>query len=148
MTHLRFNNRNCMPARSEYPASQNLMNWFWNDFENGLSSRTVPSANIVETKQDFRIEITAPGFSKKDFKIKLEDQVLKISGELETKSDETDESYIRHEFSTSSFTRSFRLTNWVNSDSIVARYENGILLVTIPKTEEAKSKPVKEIDID
>jgi HSP20 family protein len=148
MTHVRFNHGNCMPTRSEQPVSHDLMNWFWNDFENGFKDLSVPQANIVETKQDFRIELSVPGFSKNDFKIKLEGQILNISVEKESSVENQDESYVRHEFTRAAFSRSFRLSSWVDSNSIVAKYENGILLVTIPKTEEAKVKPTKEIVVD
>jgi len=147
MTHLRFNQGDCMPARSEYPASHDRLKWFWNDFENGNRNSRVPSANIVETKHDFRIEMAAPGFSKSDFKIKLEDQILNISGEIEGTTENKDENFLRNEFHRTAFSRSFRLSNWVDSANISANYENGILLVTIPKTEEAKSKPAREIEI-
>ncbi len=148
MTMVRFNSRNCSPARSEYPTSQNLMNRFWNDFENGHRERQVPSANIVETSEGFRIELSAPGFSKEDFKIKLEDQILTISGEKSAAGESNEERYLRKEFSNAAFSRSFRLSNWVDSSSITAKVENGILLVTIPKVEEAKAKPATEIVID
>ena len=137
-----------MPARSHYPASHQMMNWFWNDFENGNKDRSVPLANIVETKEGFRIELTVPGFSKSDFKIKLEDQVLQISGDREDTGINQEESYIRHEFSLTAFKRSFHLSYLVESGSIMAKYENGILSVTIPKTEQAKSKPAREIAVD
>lgn len=137
-----------MPSRSEYPASHNLMNWFWNDIENGYRSRSFTPANIVETKVDFRIELSVPGFSKNDFKIKLEGPVLNISADLQAQQENGDENFVRKEFSRNSFSRSFRLSNWVDSASIAAKYENGILLVTIPKVEEAKAKPATEINID
>jgi HSP20 family protein len=148
MTHVRFNHRNCMPARTEYTGSQNLMNWFFDDFEKGYGHSSVPLSNIVETKENFRIEIFVPGFSKDDFKVKLDGQILNISGGREADKENSDERYVRHEFSATSFDRSFRLSNWVDSASITAKYENGILLVTIPKNEDLKSKPAKEIEID
>jgi len=148
MTHVRFNHRNCMPARSEYPASHNTMNWFWNDFANGYNERTVPLANIAETANDFRIELEVPGFSKSEFKLNLEEQVLSISGESSALPRNEEENYVRHEFSRTAFSRNFRLSNRVDSGSIHAKYENGILLVTIPKLEETKAKPAREIGID
>ena len=148
MTQVRFNHRNCMPFRSENPASPNLMNYFWNNFENGYQDRSVPVANIIETKEDFRIELSVPGFSKNDFRIKLEGQILNISSDSEDTVTKQEESYVRHEFSRAAFSRSFRISNRVDSAAIVAKYENGILLVTIPKLEEAKSMSAKEISID
>lgn len=145
MTHVRFNHGNCMPDRS-YQASDALMKWFWNDIENNRD-RSIPLANIVETKEDFRIELIVPGFSKNEFAIKLEGQILNISGNHVESNENADENYIRREFSKKGFTRSFRLSSWVDSGSIAAKFENGILLVTIPKVEEAKSKPAKDIEI-
>jgi HSP20 family protein len=147
MTHVRFNNRNCMPARPEYQTSQNLMNWFWNDFENGSARRSVPLSNIVETKDDFRIELLAPGYTKSEFKIKLDGPILNISAENVEGDENKDENFVRHEFSRNAFSRSFRLSSWVDSASITAKYENGILFVTIPKVEEAKAKSAQEIEI-
>jgi len=147
MTQVRFNNRHCMPAHTDYGRNQNLMNLFFNDFGETGRERFVPSANIVETADNFRIELSAPGFSRNDFKVKLENQILEISGEIETGKENQEEKYVRHEFSRSSFSRRFRLSNWVDSGSIAAKYENGILMVTIPKVEEAKSKPAMEIEI-
>lgn len=137
-----------MPARIEYPGSQNLMNWFFDDFDKGFGHSSLPLSNIVETKEDYRIEISVPGYSKNDFKVKLDGQILNISGGNEDYKETSDERYVRHEFSVTSFNRSFRLSNWIDSASITAKYENGILSVTIPKNEELKSKSVKEIEID
>jgi HSP20 family protein len=147
MTHFRLANRNCMPARAQYPASNVLMNWFWNEHENELKERSVPRSNIVETRDDYRIELLAPGFSKSDFRIKVENQILTVSVESESAPDSADERYVRHEFSRKPFSRSFRLTNWVDSSNIAAKFENGILSVHIPKVEEAKAKPAMEIEI-
>lgn len=147
MTHVRFNNRNCMPAQSRYAATPELINWFFGETENGSRERSSVRANIVETSDDFRIELAVPGFSKSDFKINLEGRILAISGGTEDSPENKEESYIRREFSRSAFNRSFRLSSWVDSGSIEAKYENGILMVTIPKTEEAKDKPAKEIVI-
>ena len=147
MTTVRFNNRNCVPARSMYPAPAHLTNWFWNDLDPENRERSVPPANIVETKDDYRIELQAPGFSKADFSIKLENQILNISAEGSEAGEESEFTFVRHEFSRKAFTRSFRLSHRVDSSNISAKFENGILLVTIPKAEEEKSKPAQEIDI-
>jgi HSP20 family protein len=148
MTLVRFNHRNCMPAQPDYRNSNDLMRWFWNDYEPGFINRPVPLANILETGQDFRIELSVPGFSKNDIRINLEGQILKVSGEAQNTPDNQDERYIRREFSRQAFSRSFRLSNWVDASGINAKYENGTLLLTIPKTEDAKLKASKEIVIE
>jgi HSP20 family protein len=124
------------------------MNRFWNDLENSFAGSTVPAANIVETSIDFRIELSVPGFSKSDFILKVENQILRISGEPASTGEKTEDSYVRQEFSRKSFSRSFRLSVQVDSNNIRARYENGILEVVIPKAEEAKAKPARDIQVD
>ncbi len=136
-----------MPVRSNFQASNDLMNWIWNDLGNEYSDRNVPSANIVEAKEEYRIELAIPGYAKNEIKIKLEGQILNISGEVVENDEDQNERLVRHEFTKKAFSRSFRLSNWVDSASIAAKFENGILLVTIPKVEEAKAKPAKDIEI-
>jgi len=145
MTLARINS-NWMPMRQGYRDLSDLMNMFWNDFD-GYSNSRFPASNIIEDDNGFRIEMSAPGFDKKDFRIKVENQYLTISNEIEEKKEEKNERYARQEFCRQSFSRSFRLSEWVDAQNIKARYENGILTVEIPKKEEAKPKPAREIQI-
>jgi len=115
------------------------------EFQTGIN---MPSVNIVEGKDDFRIEVAAPGLDKNDFKINLENNVLTISSEKEEKSEKKEERYMRREFSYASFHRSFSLPGTVNAEKISANHSNGVLSITIPKREEAKVKPAKQIDIN
>lgn len=116
------------------------------DTQTGIS---MPSVNIVEGKEDFRIEVAAPGLEKDDFKIDLENNVLTISSEREESSEqqENDNRYMRREFCYSSFRRAFSLPNTVDADKIEANHKNGVLSIAIPKREEAKVKPAKQIAI-
>jgi HSP20 family protein len=107
----------------------------------------VPAVNIAESKDDYRIDVAAPGLNKEDFKIALENSVLTISSEKEEKHEEKDEKVMRREFSYSSFSRSFTLPQTVNSEKIKATHKDGILQVVIPKREESKEKPSREIKI-
>ncbi|HBX50015.1 MAG: heat-shock protein Hsp20 [Bacteroidetes bacterium RIFOXYA12_FULL_35_11] len=111
-------------------------------------STTVPAVNILETKDEFKIEVAAPGLEKADFKIDLHNQVLTISSEKELKNEQTEERYMRREFSYTSFKRSFTLPQSANSDKVQANHKDGILTVVIPKREEAKEKPARRIDIE
>jgi len=120
------------------------------DFNGGLSSSLIskiPSANIAESNEDFKIEIAAPGFEKKDFKVHVDNNVLTISSEKEEETKEEEENYRRREFSYSSFERSFQLPENSIPDKIEAKYENGILQLTLPKKEVVVSKPKKEIKV-
>lgn len=111
---------------------------------------TLPAVNVMETNDDFRIEVAAPGMKRSDFKVELDNNVLTISSQREDSSQEKDESgnYARREFSYQSFQRSFSLPeNKVLGEKISARYVDGILHVTVPKSEDAKVKPAKQIAV-
>ncbi|GBL35639.1 spore protein SP21 [Filimonas sp.] len=91
----------------------------------------------------------APGLSKSDFKIALEDNLLTVSYEKSEEKTEDTEKFIRKEFSIKSFKRSFTLNESLKSDEISATYENGLLTVHVPKAEETeKEAKVKTININ
>ena len=110
-------------------------------------STTVPAANIIEADDHFNIELAAPGKKKSDFTIELDEGVLTISSETETKSTEKDGSFTRKEFGYSSFKRSFNIPETVSADKISASYKEGILTVSLPKKAEALPQPKKLISI-
>jgi HSP20 family protein len=115
-----------------------------------VSGASLPGVNVMETNDDFRIEVAAPGMKRSDFKVELDNNVLTISSQREDKNEEKDENgnYTRREFSYQSFQRSFSLPeSKVAGDKIAARYVDGILHVTVPKSEEAKVKPAKQIPV-
>ena len=106
----------------------------------------LPAINIKESDNDFFIELTAPGYDKKDFEIEFENGKLKISVKKEEKED--NEKYRAKEFSYSSFERSFNVDEKsINSSKISADYNNGLLLVSLPKRDEIKPKPSRLISI-
>lgn len=116
----------------------------WFDSETGISE---PSVNIVESKTEFRIEVAAPGLEKDDFRITLQNNVLTISSEKETSKEEKDEKFMRREFSYAQFRRSFSLPDTADSANIAANHKNGVLYIAIPKKDEAKEKPAREITV-
>lgn len=100
-----------------------------------------PRVNIVENNDEFRVEMQAPGFDKKDLKVEMVDDVLTIRGEhTEESGQNEDVRWTRREFSRSSFERSFTLPKQVQADAIKAEYVNGVLQLMIPKSEEARPK--------
>lgn len=121
---------------------------FFNDFFDQTNT-TLPSVNIKEGNDGFVVEVAAPGLEKEDFKISIDRGVLNISSEksLENES-KNEERFTRREFSYQSFCRSFSLPDSADSDKIGAKYEKGILYVSIPKKEEAKPKPARTIEIE
>jgi len=108
---------------------------------------TLPAVNIHESKNEYLVEVAAPGMNKEDFKIELENNFLVISSEKEEKKEEEGKEYTRKEFSYQSFKRSFSLPKTIEDSKIQARYKDGVLKITLPKKEEAKEKPKKLISI-
>jgi len=110
---------------------------------------TLPAVNVRETNDDFLLEVAAPGMKREDFKVELDNNILIISSNREENQESVNnESYTRKEFSYQYFQRSFSLPeNKVEGDKISARYVDGILHITVPKKEEAKVKPIKQISI-
>lgn len=123
------------------------------DYENGTVNApgtNVPAVNVKETEDGFDVEVAAPGFNKKDFQIEVNNNLMTISSTKEVSNEEKGENgrYTRKEFSYTSFKRSFTLPeNVVNTEKIEARYDNGILRVSVPKREEAKPRPIRQIAI-
>jgi HSP20 family protein len=107
----------------------------------------VPAVNISETPEAYKIDIAAPGISKKDIRIEIDNGILSISGERKEERKEENKRFTRREFSYGSFKRSFTLPDAVDPEKIKADFENGVLLLSLPKREEAKQKPIKEIKI-
>lgn len=131
-----------------------LMNEFFNDdwFDGffGLApiKNSMPTVNIIEEKDQFRLEVAAPGLDKEDFKIDLHNDILTLSAEKKQENEDKNKKYLRREFSYCSFKRSFTLPDYVDADKIEAKHKNGILTITIPKKEEAKEKEPRVIKID
>jgi HSP20 family protein len=113
-------------------------------FTGGISS---PPANIHETNKEFQLDLSVPGMKRDDFKVDVEDGVLTISSEKEEEKEDKDKNYRRREFSYSSFSRTFTLPENVDENNINAKYDNGMLHVTIPKKEVSMSKPKKQITV-
>lgn len=139
-----FSRRGSVPNIVDEFFGRDMLSNFFDDFQTGIS---VPAVNIIEGKDDFRIEVAAPGLDKNDFSIDVKNNVLFISCEKETKEEKKEEKIMRREFSYGSFTRSFSLPNTVDPEKIAARHKDGVLSIHIPKREEAKEKPPKKINI-
>lgn len=119
----------------------------WMGGVQNANSVSVPPVNIRETDNAFEVELSAPGKSKNDFNIELDNDMLTISSEYSNENTTGEGTFTRREFSYSSFRRSFTLPETVKEDDISASYENGILKISLPKKEEALPKPKKQIDI-
>jgi HSP20 family protein len=124
-----------------------LMDW-GNDNFSGMNS-TLPAVNVWENENEFQIEVAAPGMKRDDFKVQYDNGRLIISSERkEERKEMKDQNYTRQEFSYQSFQRAFTVPETiVEGDKIEAKYNDGILHIVLPKKEELKPKPAKEIAI-
>ena len=109
------------------------------------AAHTLPKVNIIEDHNGYKIELAVPGFEKKDFNIEIDDDVLSIS--LDKEIDTKTTTYNKREFNFGSFKRAFNLPESANSTKISAQYRSGILIIEIPKKEEAKPVPSRMIKV-
>jgi HSP20 family protein len=124
--------------------NRDLPSVFTSNFNTGVS---LPKVNIKETADNYVVEIAVPGLKKSDFKLDLDHHVLSISTEKKETHEEQEANYTRKEFGYSAFKRTFTLPETVNDDKISANYQDGILNILLPKKEEAKQKPARQIKI-
>jgi len=135
-----------IPALVDNFLGHELLNWDNSHFS--ATRTTIPAVNILESADHFQVEVAAPGMDKQDFKIQLDNNLLTISSQKEDVQQADHQNYTRKEFSYQSFQRSFLLPrDVVNDEGIGARYENGVLYLTIPKREEARQKGPRLIEI-
>ena len=155
MSLVKFRNRRRpfagLTTRNFFDTDDLFANPLWNtpllldNFWNGNSNE--PALNIKEEDDKFEIELAAPGFSKKDFEVNIDNGFLNISAEKSDSKKEEDENYRRQEFSYNSFSRSLQLPENVKEEEIKARYHDGILSFDLKKKEEAKKPKPKKIEI-
>ncbi len=123
----------------------------WNEwFDNGgLWGRTmnVPAVNITENKDEYLVSMAVPGMKKDDFMIDLDGNMLTISSEKEENKEEKDKRFTRKEYNFSSFSRCFTLPEEINKEKIDAKYEEGVLKITLPFKEGAKKLTAKHIAV-
>ena len=106
-----------------------------------------PATNIIERNDEYILQMALPGYSKKEIVIDIEQDILYISSQLE-EGRVNDDQTIRREFRILPFERRFEIPDSIDQEKISASFKNGILLVALPKKEQAKTKPPREISID
>jgi len=128
---------------------QDEMNRFFDNFFGYSATRTEwtegvwsPSVDVSETKDNVIIKAEMPGMNKDEVTISIQDNVLTLKGEKKQEKAEKDANYHRIEQSYGSFCRSFMLPTTVKTDKIKANYKDGVLNITLPKTEEVKPKEI------
>ena len=111
--------------------------------DDGTTSTWLPAVDILERDDAFEVRAELPGMKKDDVKITLRDDILTIRGEKKQESEKKEQNYHRVERSYGSFQRSFTLPSSVRSDRIDATYNEGVLTIVLPKSEEAKPRDIE-----
>ena len=130
-----------------FPRFPSMVEDFFGDDFNGFTRVEFPAVNVSETETQFNFEIAAPGMSKEDFNIEIQENMLVLSAKAETKTESKEKNYRRKEYSYRSFKRSFWLPENALKEEIEAKYEDGVLRLSIPKSTVAPKEAVKRIEI-
>lgn len=108
-----------------------------------FGNNSYPKVDVIDHADEITIEAEIPGLKKDEVSVDLEENILTISGLKHSYDESPSTKYIRRELKRSSFKRSFKLGENLNLKKVKADFENGILLVSVPKTEPEKPKKVK-----
>lgn len=135
--------------------NQNWLPSIFNDsFDNEWMARanaTAPAINVIENEKDYKVELAAPGMTKNDFKVSVDESnnlVICMEKKDEKKEEKKDGKYLRHEFSYSRFQQSILLPDNVEKDKISDKVEHGVLFIDIPKVVDKKvQETTKTIDV-
>ncbi|MCH8534097.1 MAG: Hsp20/alpha crystallin family protein [Flavobacteriaceae bacterium] len=115
--------------------------------ENVGSAYHLPATNILESEKAYTLNLVAPGFEKSDFKIEMEKDLISISTNVKSESNDTNEKFTRKEFRLKNFKRSFKLPKNTEVEEVSANYENGILKIKIPKKNQELIESKRLIEI-
>lgn len=114
------------------------------------ANATAPAINVKETDKAYTVELAAPGMTKSDFNVHINDEgnlIIKMEKKQENKEEDKSSRYLRREFSYTKFEQTLILPDDVKKDDIAARVENGVLTVELPKIVEEKVKVSRQIEI-
>jgi len=123
------------------------MDKFFDNFPAWNSETWLPATNIKEDEKSYGIELAVPGMKKEDIALEVENSLLTVSGTSTEEKKEEKDSYLRREYKSNAFTRSFSLPDNANDESITSHYEDGILKIIIEKKETVAKKDKKSIAI-
>ncbi|HLJ90710.1 MAG TPA: Hsp20/alpha crystallin family protein [Candidatus Angelobacter sp.] len=137
---------------TELTSVQDRLNQFFNQTVGGVArglerslntANFMPPVDVYEDEHNIVLQVETPGMDEKDIDIRLDNNVLTISGERKLKNEEKKDNFHRIEREYGRFTRSFTLPGSVDPERITAEAENGILKITIAKSEKFKSRQIK-----
>lgn len=121
---------------------EHMLSRIWEDGRDAWLGHVVPSLDVAETDTALEVKLDLPGVTAKEIDIQLNGSSLTVSGERKAKQAEKGKTYHRVERRVGTFSRSFTLPCPVEEDEVVASFENGVLLITLPKTEDAKTRKI------
>ena len=128
-------------GRSAFRDFDSIFDDFFKGSPMSLSKRPTTEghmkANVRSTDEGYNISIIAPGMSRDDFSVNVDDGILTVSGESSSQKEYSSDSYLRKEYSMGSFSRSWSLPEGAHSEAISARYESGILSLDVPIEDDA-----------
>ncbi len=119
-----------------FPLAFGNMDDLLNEFFTTPQSKNVvqPKANVYEKEDGYNITVIAPGFKKEQLTVSVENDLLTIAGAIQEQSENDHGKIVRKEFITKNFTRTFHVDETIKADGIVAKFEDGILNIWVPKT--------------
>ncbi|MFP4065143.1 MAG: Hsp20/alpha crystallin family protein [Bacteroidales bacterium] len=126
--------------------SEVLDNMLDRNFNTGFEKNCgcVPATNILEKEEGFEIQLAVPGMKKEDFKLEMEEDVLSVIYEKDEEEKKAEGEYLQREFDMDEFTRSFSIPKTADVENIKARYDAGILYISVPRQDKARlSKEIK-----
>ncbi len=128
-----------------------LLNDLMSDFSTATAASTCkatnPMVNVTDDEKKYTLEFLVPGFEKENIEVKNADGILSVKGKVNKPNSET-KKWTRKEYSISDFERNFTLPDNVEPDMISAKYQNGVLVIEIPKKEIELSKGVFDIKVN
>ncbi|MDY5433500.1 Hsp20/alpha crystallin family protein [Bacteroides pyogenes] len=140
-----------MPVRKNQGWLPSIFNDFFDNDWMVRANATAPAINVFETEQEYKVELAAPGMTKEDFNVCIDEDsnlVITMEKKMENKEEKKDGRYLRREFSYSKFQQTMILPDNVDKENISAVVENGVLNIQLPKlSEEAVKKAEKRIEV-
>ena len=132
----------------EFTTLQDRMNRLFRDSygdrDEALTTSTfAPAVDVYEDEHNITLSIEVPGIEEKDIDVRVENSTLTVHGERKFEKEQKEENFRRVERQYGSFTRSFTLPNTVDTESIQANYDKGVLKIQLAKKAEAKPKQIK-----
>jgi HSP20 family protein len=111
--------------------------------ESLATSSFAPAVDVYEDEHNITLKLEVPGIDEKDIDVRVENNTLTVHGERKFEKEEKEENYRRIERQYGSFSRTFTLPNTVDTESVSADYDKGVLKIKLAKKSEAKPKQIK-----